>query len=393
MIDLQNPGESLFLFPAALVFLFNLYATIDIIAGTGKMRNLGKINPHQAEGYPRVSVIVPACNEAATIEPALLSLLNMEYDPLEVIVINDRSTDRTGEILAAIKQKYPQLIIHNISELPEGWLGKNHALQQGALLASGEFLLFTDADIHFEKSTLARAISLMVSEQIDHLSLIFKNIARGLLLNAMMIDAGGGLFFLFKPWKVNDPKSRNFIGVGAFNLIRKSVYFEVKGHEQIRMHPIDDIMLGKIIKQSGFRQECLAGYDFLQVHWYASPGEMIGGLMKNIFALYNFRVSYVAAAILLICLVTILPFWGIFLTAGITRIFCMLSVATRLFSTACGARLTGSTLWTIPFSLLTPYINIYITLKAMLKTLANGGIDWRGTHYPLNRLKENMPIL
>ncbi|MDH3328622.1 MAG: hypothetical protein OEM01_05260, partial [Desulfobulbaceae bacterium] len=116
-------------------------------------------------------------------------------------------------------------------------------------------------------------------------------------------------------------------------------------------------------------------------------------LMKNIFALYNFRVSYVAAAILLICLVTILPFWGIFLTAGMTRIFCMLSVATRLFSAACGARLTGSTLWTVPFSLLTPYINIYITLKAMLKTLANGGIEWRGTHYPLNRLKENMPIL
>ncbi|MDW7771609.1 MAG: glycosyltransferase [Desulfobulbaceae bacterium] len=380
-------------FLAALVFLFNLYVGLDIILGTRKMRNLGEIKPLAEDKRPSVSVIVPACNEEDTIKPALLSLLSLEYAPLEVIVVNDRSTDRTGEVLAEIQGKYPQLVIHTITELPGGWLGKNHALQQGAGLAGGEYLLFTDADIHFAPSTLARAMTLMVGEQVDHLSLIFRNIARGLLLNAMMIDAGSGLFFLFKPWKAGDPESRFFIGVGAFNLIRKSVYFRIGGHKQLKMHPIDDIMLGKIIKRSGFRQECLAGYDFLQVHWYETPGKMVSGLMKNIFALYNYHVSFALAVILLLCLTAIAPFWGVFFFSGITRIFCLLSMAARLISAACGARLTGASFRTVPFSLLTPYINIYITLKGMFKTLVNRGIDWRGTHYPLAGLKENRPIL
>lgn len=377
----------------ALVFLFNLYAAVDIILGTRKMRKLGAILPLEEKRRPKVSIIVPACNEEDTIKPALLSILNLEYEPLEVIVINDRSTDQTGEVLAAIKNKYPQLIVHNITQLPEGWLGKNHALHQGAGLAEGEYLLFTDADIHFEKSTLARAMTLMVDEKVDHLSLIFRNVARGLLLNAMMIDAGGGLFFLFKPWKAGDRQSRHFVGVGAFNLVRKSVYMKITGHEQIRMHPIDDIMLGKIIKQSGFNQECLAGYDFLQVHWYESPGKMINGLMKNIFALFNFRVSHALVTVLLVILVSIFPFWGVFFFSGLTRMFCLLSVATRLTSAACGARLIGSSLWSTPFSLLSPYINVYITLKGVLVTIINNGIDWRGTHYPLNKLKKNPPIL
>ncbi len=376
-----------------LILLFNLYATVDIVLGTQRMRNLNDIIPLPDNAPPMVSIIVPACNEENTIEPALRTLLSLEYEPLEIIVINDRSTDRTGQVLSRCKKEFPDLIIHEISELPEGWLGKNHALHQGALLAKGEYLLFTDADILFEKTTVARAMTLMIREEIDHLALIFRNIARGHLLNAMMVDAGGGLFFLFKPWKVNDPESKNFIGVGAFNLIKKEVYREIGGHEQVRMHPIDDIMLGKIIKQRGFRQDCLSGYDFLAVNWYESPVQMITGLMKNIFALYNFRVTNALAAVLLILLGTVFPVWGIFILPGLPKILCMLTVLIRFFSFTVGTRLTGTSPWTIPFSLLTPYINIYIILKGMLKTLKDNGIDWRGTHYPLKMLKKNKPIL
>lgn len=378
---------------AALILLFNLYATLDIILGTRKMRKLGDIPPLPEHEQPQVSVIVPACNEQDTIEPALRSLLALEYAQLEIIVINDRSTDRTGEVLRKIQTDHPRLHILEITDLPEGWLGKNHALHQGAKAARGEYLLFTDADILFAGSTLARAMALMVKEQQDHLALIFRNIAKGWLLNAMMVDAGGGLFFLFKPWKVSDPRSRHFIGVGAFNLIRQSVYRQIGGHEPVKMHPIDDIMLGKIIKQHGYRQECLSGYDFLTVRWYASPRKMIQGLMKNIFALYNFRVSLVLAAILMIGVMTILPVWGALFATGPARLCFALAVVTRLASSAYGSFHTATTFWAVPFSLLTPYINIYILLKGMLTTLVHDGIDWRGTHYPLDRLKNNQPIL
>ena len=378
---------------AIFILLLNLYATMDIILGTRKMRNLGDIAPLPEHKQPKVSIIVPACNEENTIEPALHSLLALEYENLEIIAINDRSVDNTGEALRNIKKQYPHLQLIEISTLPDGWLGKNHALHQGALLAKGEYLLFTDADIHFAKSTLSRAISLMVNEKRDHLVLIFRNIAKGWLLNAMMLDAAGGLFFLFKPWKVSDPNSKHFIGAGAFNLVRKSVYLQVGGHETVKMHPIDDVMLGKIIKQNGFRQECLSGYDFLRVHWYETPRKMINGLMKNIFALYNFRVSYALVAILIIFMITILPVWGAIFATGTTQLCFTLSALIRLASCAYGACYSRTTLGTVPFSLLTPYINIYIILKGMLTTLSNRGIDWRGTHYPLDKLKANKPIL
>ena len=164
---------------AFLIFLFNLYATLDIILGTLRMRNLADIAPLTEQEQPKVSVIVPACNEEDTIEPALRSLLALDYAHLEIIVINDRSIDRTGEILQSIRNDHPHLQIIEIQELPEGWLGKNHALNQGATIARGEYLLFTDADILFAGTTLARAMSLMVSEKKDHLVLIFKNIAKG----------------------------------------------------------------------------------------------------------------------------------------------------------------------------------------------------------------------
>jgi len=378
---------------AALILLFNLYATIDIVLGTRKIRNLKDTELLPQQEQPEVSIIVPACNEQNTIEPALRSMLSLEYKHLEIIVINDRSTDHTGEVLRKIQKDYPELQIIEITELPKGWLGKNHALHQGAMVAKGEYFLFTDADILFARSTLSRAMSLMVNEQKDHLVLIFKNIAKGWLLNAMMLDAAGGLFFLFKPWKVSDPKSKHFIGAGAFNLVKKSVYQEIGGHDLIKMHPIDDVMLGKIIKKKGYRQECLSGYDFLQVHWYESPHKMINGLMKNIFALYNFRVTYALTAVLIICVMTILPVWGAFFSTGLAQLFFALSALIRLASCTYGALYSGTTLGTVPFSLLTPYINIYIIIRGMLITLANKGIDWRGTHYPLDRLKKNQPIL
>lgn len=393
MTDLLPGSVSVLSAAAALICLANLWSAAGLAAGTRKMRNLKDIAPLRGDKRPMVSIIVPARNEADTIEPALLSLLSLEYEPLEVIVVNDRSTDRTAEVLASIHEKHPRLIVHDISGLPDGWLGKNHALHRGAALARGEYLLFTDADIRFERSTLARAMTLMAGQGLDHLSLVFRNIAGGLLLNAMMIDAGAGLFLLFRPWRANDPASGNFIGVGAFNLVRKSVYAAVNGHEPIRMHPIDDIMLGKIIKRSGFRQDCLIGYDFIGVRWYESPRAMTRGLMKNIFALFNYRVSYAAAAVILVFLVSVLPLWGLLLSGGPARVFFALAVVLRLLSAAAGARFTGVSSWSAPFALLTPYLNIYMITRATLHTLSARGIEWRGTRYPLDRLRESMPIL
>ena len=183
-----------FFWLAIMSFFLTVVCTLGAALGMRQMIALDDVPPLQRENVPKVSVIIPACNEVATIEPALKSILVMDYADLEVIAVNDRSVDRTGAVLKQIQKQYPGLQIYDISDLPEGWLGKNHALQHGAEQARGEYLLFTDADIIMEKSSLARAMNHMLENRLDHMSMFFKNIAPGGLLNALILDAGGVLF-------------------------------------------------------------------------------------------------------------------------------------------------------------------------------------------------------
>ena len=118
---------------------------------------------------PSLSVIIPACNEEESIEQAVIQLINQDYPNFEVIVVNDRSTDNTGVILEKLKVQYSQLKVINITELPSNWLGKNHAISQGVKASSGEWLLFTDADIMFTPNSLKETISYSSKNELDHL--------------------------------------------------------------------------------------------------------------------------------------------------------------------------------------------------------------------------------
>ena len=372
---------------AISLFIIMGWLTVDIALGSRRLGSLGDIAATTATDAPLVSIIVPACNEAETIAPALATLLAQEYAHLEIIVVNDRSTDATGEILREMQQRHPGLIILDIHELPEGWLGKHHALHCGAALAKGEILLFTDADIHMAPDTVVRAVHRLEQAGLDHLCLLFKNKAKGWLLNSFILDAGGGLFLLFKPWLAGNPRSKRFMGVGAFNMVRRQAYEQVGGLAAIKIHPIDDLMLGKIIKEGGLRQECLSGYDFVTVSWYHSTGAMIDGLMKNIFALANFNTALALGGALGISLLTILPLWGVLLGHGPARLFFALTVALRLAFFSQAARYSGLSPWLAPAALITPYITVYTILKATFTTLKNKGISWRGSRYPLDELR------
>ncbi len=370
------------------------WLTVSIILGSRRLGSLSEIAPTTATDAPLVSIIVPACNEAETIAPALATLLAQEYARLEIIVVNDRSTDATGEILREMQRRHPGLIILDIHELPAGWLGKHHALHYGAALAKGEILLFTDADIHMATDTVARAIHRLEQAGLDHLCLLFKNKAKGWLLNSFILDAGSGLFLLFKPWLASNPRSKRFMGVGAFNMVRRQAYEQAGGHAAIKMHPIDDLMLGKIIKEAGLRQECLSGYDFVTLSWYHSTGAMIDGLMKNMFALANFNTTLALAGAVGICLLTILPPWGALLSHGPARLFFALTVVLRLVFFSQAARHGGLSAWLAPAALITPYITVYTIFKATFTTLRNNSVSWRGSRYSLDELRrQNRSLL
>lgn len=378
---------------SALIFLLSLYTVFLIFIGRLKMKNLKNIQGSPCSHMPLVSIIVPACNEEMTLEPALRSLLQLDYPNREIIVIDDRSTDETFELIKKLAQTFPEIRVEQVAKLPAGWLGKNHALYCGAKLARGKLLLFTDADIVMDPSTLSRAVNYFVEEGLDFLSLVFRNVARGGLLNAMVVDAFGGLFLLLRPWNVKNTASRSFIGVGAFNMIRTSAYWEFGGHAALKMHPIDDIMLGKKVRQQDLTQDCLIGSDYVRVRWYNTIGEMIQGLMKNIFALYSYRLVFAAGGLLGIIVMTIIPVWGLFLAQGTARYFFAAAVLCRLTLFIHNSTWMGVGPAISPWSLLTPYLTVYIVIKAVWTTLKKKGIDWRGTHYSLQELKKEEPLL
>jgi glycosyltransferase involved in cell wall biosynthesis len=387
---MEFEGSALFL--AVISCFVVLYSALVLVLGVRKLRLLNDVIADRNDSEPRVSVIMPACNEEENIEQAVLSLLAQNYGNLEILVVNDRSVDGTALVLKRLRASHPSLIVHDITELPDGWLGKSHALAAGAMLTTGEYLLFTDADVVMEASTISRAMRHMLSERLDHLSLLFENIGGGWLLKCLILDMALGLLLFFRPWRVRQQRSREFIGIGAFNLVKRAAYDRVGGHRGIRIHPLDDLMLGKIIKEQGFRQDCLLAHGFVTVPWYDTVRAMVDGLQKNTFAFFHYRLSFIPPIVVFLVAVNILPLWGMIFCGGAARIFWLLSLVVKLLGFFFGLRRQGMPAWYLLGALPAPYISLYIICKSAIVVRKNGGITWRGRFYALADLKKSRPL-
>lgn len=362
---------------------------IDIARGNRSTPYLRDAPGQSGTDVPRLSVIVPARNEERKIREALESLLGQAYPNLEFIVLNDRSTDRTGETLAEMAAADARLGVFNIAELPPAWLGKNYALYQGAKRASGELLLFTDADVVMEPSAVAKAVKYLRANNLQHLAVMPK--VRAPTLALRLFCSTFGIFFsgYMRQWRAKDPASGSYIGVGAFNLVTAEAYKAVGTHMAIAMRPDDDIKLGKLLKKAGYRQEMVFGIGLLEVEWYSSLRELIDGLMKNSFAGLEYSVVLSIGAGIGVLLLNVWPFVASFVLGGAARILYLLAVAVLLLFISDANHFYGLPRW---YALAHPFsavLFVYILWKSMLLTLWNDGISWRGTHYPLKSLRAN----
>jgi cellulose synthase/poly-beta-1,6-N-acetylglucosamine synthase-like glycosyltransferase len=366
-------------------------------------------NPVLPSGNPRVSIIVPARNEEETIEPALNTLLLLDYDNYEVIAVNDRSTDRTGEILDRVSQNprpfdklragsvaenatrtgHPLRVIHH-RELPPGWLGKTHAMWTAANQATGEWLLFTDADVLFKPDSLRRAVAYAEAELADHVVLFPQMIMKR--PGEYMMIAFFQTMFMFghRPWKVADPSTDDHMGVGAFNLVRRRVYEAVGTYEALRMEVLDDMKLGKVVKKAGFAQRNVFGGDLISIRWAHGAMGVVNNLTKNFFAVLSFQWWRTILSAIALGFLNFGPFLGVWLAQGWARV---------PYAAALGAMfliyLGMSWRSAVPpyYFLLHPVSTamfIYTLLRSMILTLWNGGIVWRGTKYPLDELRKGM---
>jgi glycosyltransferase involved in cell wall biosynthesis len=334
-------------------------------------------------------VVIPARNEERKIKAALQSVLRQDYPNLEFIVLNDRSTDQTGAILAGMAAADGRLRVVNITELPPGWLGKNYALYHGAEQASGELLLFTDADVMMDPTTLAKAVNYLQFNQLDHLAVMPKVCLPSLL--PRLFCSAFGIFFsgYIRQWKAKDPTSKSFVGIGAFNLVRTEAYNAAGTHRAIAMRPDDDIKLGKLLKKAGYRQEMVFGMGLLTVEWYSSLSEMIEGLMKNTFAGVEYNVALSIGAGIAVLLLNVWPFVAIFVVRGLAWVLYLLVVIAMLLFIADANRFYGLPRWYAFAHPLSAALFVYILWKSMMLALWTGGISWRGTHYPLALLRSN----
>ncbi len=237
------------------------------------------------ERWPPLSIIIPACNEAAHLASAVTTLTRQDYPDLEIILVNDRSTDGTAEVIDRLAKADSRVRAIHVTSLPAGWLGKVHALQRGVEMARGEWLLFTDADIHFSEGALRQVIAVAIRQGADHLTLIPHIVQSGFWL-AVAVRAFGLLFLLTtRAAGVNRPGSNSFVGIGAFNLVKAEMFRRTAGFEWLRLETVDDVGLGMMIKRAGGASRVAIAYDELSVRWYESVPAMFKGLEKNLFGL------------------------------------------------------------------------------------------------------------
>ncbi len=362
---------------------------IPLAFGMRKIRRLVDVEPMVDCGWPKVSIVVAARNEERDIEAGLRSLLRLDYSDCEILAVNDRSTDRTGEILDAISDENSRLRVIHVNELPSGWLGKNHALNFGAAEATGELILFTDADVVMEQTVLRRAVAHLVKNEVDHLPMLFAIRMPNWLLDSFVVTFCVYLMTYCRPWQCPNPKRRGHIGIGGFNLVRADVYQQIGTHEVIRMRPDDDLKFGKLVKREGFKQELLNGADLMYVPWYASVRELVVGLEKNAFSGVDYNISFAIFAGVCMLTFNVFPFVAIFLSDGPTR-WIYFAVIASLFAMGawsahhCKVRL--SCCFGFPLAAL---MFVFIQWRAVILNLWHGGIRWRDTHYSLAELKAN----
>ncbi|HYI10459.1 MAG TPA: glycosyltransferase family 2 protein [Thermoanaerobaculia bacterium] len=268
-----------------------------------------KLRVREPRRSPLVSAIVPARDEEGSIERTVRALLAQTYRELEVIVVNDRSTDATGEILARIAREDPRLVIVNGEEPPPGWLGKPHALHLGSLRARGELLLFLDADIVYQPEAVGAAVAYFEESESALVTLFPRIEMRGFWEHVAMPNLAMMAFSVLPLWLTNRTRIRVFaVGGGPGNLVRRGDYDAAGGHEALKDAVIDDVALARLMRRSGRRTEAVRAEHLVSVRMYAGLREIVDGFTKNAFA--TFGRSYLVAVVLIVgsVVVHILPY-------------------------------------------------------------------------------------
>jgi chlorobactene glucosyltransferase len=265
------------------------------------------VGPPGRGDWPFLTVIVPARNEERNLPRLLPSLLSQRYPSYEVIVVDDQSTDATPRILAEWAERDARLKVVRGVELPQGWKGKPHAMHQGAQVATGEWLLFTDADTVHERLSLSSSMAFALSRRIDLLTLApcaeLVNPSERLI----MPIAYQGILVSYPAHKVNDSNDDEAIANGQYIFIRRDVYDAVGGIERVKNKIAEDLEFAHVVKSAGYRLYLADGTHLMRVRMYTNLAEVWEGWSKNVVLSFQGRPDKALLAITGVLSLTLLP--------------------------------------------------------------------------------------
>lgn len=365
-------------------------SAVDLALGVRTIPWLRDLAPLEDDQCPAVSILFAGRDEAEKMPGAIATMLALDYPRYEVIAVDDRSVDATGAILAAGARKDARLKPARVDSLPAGWLGKPHALEKAYERSGGEWLVFTDADVHFKPDVLRHVIALAERMQWDHLTLLAAPKLYTFGEKVAMMFFSTCFLIGTRPWRANNPKSRGYSGIGAFQLVRRSAYEKAGTHRRLAMEVIDDLKLGKIVKEAGFRSGVARGEDAVSVHWHAGLANIVRGTTKNFFAATGFSLPVLASQVLATLAMFVLPVAALVFVRGWALVFAAAAAILALVIAAGAARAIGAS----PFYALTypvgALIICWMLLRSTAVTLWQGGVTWRGTFYPIDELKRGV---
>jgi glycosyltransferase involved in cell wall biosynthesis len=380
----------LVLFLFGVVAFFWIFHGLRVAYGLLHLPWIKDYAPVKDADCPRISLVFAARDEDEKLPAALATLAAIDYPHLEIVAVDDRSQDATGRILDDFARTHDRFRAVHVTALPAGWLGKPHALQTAYESATGEWLLFTDADVRFVPDVLRRAMAIVKQRNLDHLTLFGDVVMVGFWETVLLTFFGLAFQIASDPYRVSNPHSRAYVGIGAFQLMKRSVYEACGTHRRLAMEVVDDMKLGKLVKQSGFRTCVGVAQESLVVRWQAGLGNLIRGVTKNFFAALGYNVPFVIVAIGGMLLMNVAPFVGVIFAHGWVRILAGIAVLIALgFHVGMDVVARVSPLYALTHPLGAVLFS-YMLLRSTVVTLWRGGVEWRGTFYPLEELRRGV---
>jgi hypothetical protein len=335
---------------------------------------------------PRVSVIMAARDEADRIGPAIAARLADTYPDLELILVDDRSTDGSGEIARHAAGGDPRLTIVRVDGLPAGWLGKVHALSEGVARATGDYLLFSDADVTVAPDATMRAVALCETDGVDCLGLIPEYQSSSVLVDAVWTVFIRGLGIALGSPRFSEPKSKTVVGSGAFTLVRRTAYERTPGFEHLRMETGDDMALAMMVQAAGGRCATVLGSGCVRVGMYDSVVGFLRGIEKN-GSTGAGNAAAICAGLVAFAAVDVMPLVAALAGPAWLR---ALGVATALFAWVANIAILRATCRLWAPALLWPVGSLLFafgTARSIVLAKLRGGVSWRGTFYTLAELE------